>query len=197
MSPEAIPPRLDPLSQAERETLLRLARESIRTALAGLDLPSLAAPAAALRAHAGVFVSLHDREQLRGCVGNILGEHPLYENVARMARSAAFDDPRFAPLTADELAAVSIEISRLSELVPAHSADIVPGVHGIYLKEGEHRAVFLPQVATHHHWDRDTLLRQLCLKALLPDDAWTRPDVRLMIFVAEVFSDAEETATLS
>ena len=181
---------MEPLTAAERRDLLRLARAAIRCVLdAAASLPhitltpSLVEPAAA-------FVSLHCDGRLRGCVGSVMPENPLHETVAHMARSAAFDDPRFPPLSAAEVPTLDIEISRLSRMVPAQPEDVQLSIHGVCVTRDQHRAVFLPQVATTHQWDRDTLLSELCRKALLPADAWRRPGCSLMVFVAEVFGES-------
>lgn len=183
---------LVPLSVDERRALLRLARESIRAALRGEQAPAACAPSAALLEPTAVFVSLHREERLRGCVGTLVAERPLHEAVVYVARAAALEDHRFPPLTEGELPGVDIEISRLSPLAPVFSQQVRPGSHGVCLRCDERSAVFLPQVATHYGWDRQMLLSELCRKAMLPPDAWRRPDARLEVFTAEVFSDQNE-----
>jgi len=181
-----------PLTSAERHELLWTARQSIDAALHGTTPPECRAPTPALNAPGAAFVSLHYQGRLRGCIGTLRAERPLHRMVAQMALSAAFDDPRFPPLTKSELPGVDIEVSRLSPLVPALPEEICPGRHGVCVTQGDHRGVFLPQVALEYHWDRETLLRELCRKALLPPDAWRRPGTTLMLFEAEVFG--EQTA---
>ena len=182
---------LTALTAAERRELLWLARESIRSALhdEALPLPRMLTPS--LLAPGAAFVSLHVARALRGCVGSLVAEQPLHVAVAGRARSAAFEDPRFAPLTEVELALVEIEISRLGQVVRACAADVRPGVHGVCLSAGERRGVFLPQVASRYGWDAETLLGELCRKALLPPDAWRWPETSLEIFEAEVFGDGK------
>jgi AmmeMemoRadiSam system protein A len=197
MHPDCDRPGLLPLCAAERQALLALARASIAAALRGLEVPRLDDPSPALCECGGAFVSLHLGRQLRGCVGTVVAERPLYENVARMARSAAFDDPRFPPLSAAELQDVRIEVSRLGSLLPVPAEDVQPGVHGVCVQHGAVRAVFLPQVALHHGWDRETLLTELCCKAALAPHAWKQPDVHLLVFLAEVFSETESTPLLN
>ena len=177
------------LTAGERHELLWLARESIRAALRRAAAPGPRMRAAALEEPSAAFVSLHVEQRLRGCVGTVTADRALYETVVLMARSAAFDDPRFGPLTEAELMAVEIEISRLSALVPVRPEQVEPGIHGLCLRCGEHRAVFLPQVATTQGWDRATLLAELCAKALLPADAWAWRDAELLAFTAEVFGE--------
>jgi len=182
-----------PLTDAERNELLRLARDSIRAALRGTAVPTNCAAAQSLNQPAAVFVSLHQNGSLRGCIGSMTADRPLCEAVARMAVSAALEDPRFPPLRESELPVTAIEISRLSPLSPGEPEQVCPGRHGIYLVNGASHAVFLPQVAHQQRWDRDTLLSELCMKALLPPEAWKRAGTRLLLFEAEVFSDEEGT----
>ncbi len=181
----------EPLTDSERRELVRIARDSIRAAVQGRAVPTNSTNTPTLNQPAAVFVSLHHNGRLRGCIGSMTAAHPLWEAVARMAVSAARDDPRFRPLTEDELGGMEIEISRLGPLIPATAEQICLGRHGVYLINGGNHAVFLPQVALQQHWDRDTLLSELCLKALLPADAWKESATTLMLFEAEVFSDEE------
>jgi len=183
-----------PLTAAERRDLLWLARAAIQCALDPQALRPQIALTLPLLEPTAVFVSLHCEGRLRGCVGTVTPDKPLHEAVGHMARAAAFDDPRFPALAAAEVSAVDIEISRLSRMVPAQPEDVRPGVHGVCVARGEHRAVFLPQVATTHRWDRDRLLDELCQKALLPSNAWRQPGCDLLVFVAEVFGDRADRA---
>jgi len=180
-----------PLSDAERSELLQIARATIRAALQGQAAATNWASTPSLDQPAAVFVSLHQNGRLRGCIGSMTADRPLCEAVARMAVSAALDDPRFPPLSEPELSATAIEISRLSPLTPAAPEQLCPGRHGVYLANGTSHAVFLPQVARQQRWDRETLLSELCLKALLPPEAWKQPGTTLMLFEAEVFADED------
>ncbi len=177
------------LTVVERRELLRLARESIRTALEDEEPPVTVAFTPALCEPTAVFVSLHRDGQLRGCVGTLAAERPLHEAVVCTARSAALNDPRFPPLSTAELVDVEIEISCLSRLVPAQPEQVQPGSHGVCLRCGDRRAVFLPHVATLYNWDREQLLRELCRKAMLPPDAWRRAETSLLVFSAEIVAD--------
>jgi AmmeMemoRadiSam system protein A len=190
MTADPPPAGFQSLTAPERRVLLWLARASIRTALQRQDPPELDDPTPALSAPTAAFVSLHCGRRLRGCIGTLAADSALHHTVAQLARSAAFDDPRFPPLAANELPAVGIEISRLSPLVPTQPEHIRLGVHGISITCGDRRGVFLPQVALQHDWNRDRLLAELCQKAMLPADAWTRPDCVLMAFEAEVFGES-------
>ena len=193
MTADGAPGRLQPLTDAERSALLRLARRSIGHAVgaAGEPVVDESTLTPALRAPGAAFVSLHRDHTLRGCVGTLSADRPLYEAVAAMAAAAAVNDPRFEPLTAAELTGLCIEISRLGPLVPAQPDQVVVGVHGVSIARGGRRAVFLPRVAVEQGWTRERLLRELCLKASLPPDAWTSAAATLCVFVAEVFGDVD------
>jgi AmmeMemoRadiSam system protein A len=125
---------------------------------------------------------------LRGCIGLIEAVKPLAETVQEMARSAAFGDPRFPPLTAQEFKDIDIEISVLTPFRQVKNVDeIQVGVHGLYLRNGSYRGLLLPQVATEHKWDRDTFLQQTCYKAGLPSLAWKDPKTEIYVFSADIF----------
>jgi AmmeMemoRadiSam system protein A len=176
------------LSPQEKQTLHEIARQAIASGLSGKNLPALDKKSPNLAKKRGAFVTLHHRGQLRGCIGLIEPIKPLAEAIQEMAVSAAFKDPRFPPLRADELPEIQIEISVLSPLTRVKEAeDIEVGKHGIYLEKGFNRGLLLPQVATEYKWDRHTFLRQTCQKAGLNPEAWKDPDTRLYIFSAEIF----------
>jgi AmmeMemoRadiSam system protein A len=178
------------LSPQERQTLLDLARGSIRHALAGAprELPP-PAEYAALHRPGAAFVTLYRRGALRGCMGTTSWEQPLHSAVCRVARAAAFDDPRFPPVQIGEIAEIAIGISRLTPLRLSRVDEIDLGVHGVCLERHSARALFLPKVAKRQGWDIPTLLRRLCEKAQLAADAWHDPATRLFLFEAEVFGD--------
>jgi AmmeMemoRadiSam system protein A len=118
---------------------------------------------------------------------------PLYLRVVELAPKAALHDPRFSPVDKDELPATRLEISVLAAPRPLVDArDLVLGRDGVELKKGSAHAVFLPQVAPEHGWDRNKLLQQLALKAGLPEDGWR--DAELSVFRGEVFGEPRKTA---
>ena len=174
-------------SQEERQILLQLAHRSIEAALSGRKL-DLTPPSAHLGEMRGAFTTLHLDGRLRGCIGYVIPTHSLYRTVAETAQAAAFDDPRFQPVTDDEAPLLSIEISVLSPPRPIRPEDVVTGVHGLIVTKGGRRGLLLPQVPVEWHWDRETFLSQTCLKAGLPPDAWTQ-GIDLQAFTAEVFSE--------
>jgi AmmeMemoRadiSam system protein A len=125
---------------------------------------------------------------LRGCIGYMGSREPLYRSVIDVARKSALEDPRFSPLAADELPGVRIEISALTPMRPVAGPEaIVVGRHGVQLVQGARRAVFLPQVAPEHGWDRAALLEHLARKAGLPADGWRGG--QFSVFEAEVFGE--------
>lgn len=105
-----------------------------------------------------------------------------------MALAAAFQDPRFSPVTRDEWDDLELEISVLSPLTKLDDPEKVRvGVHGLYLRKGSQGGLLLPQVAVEQGWDRETFLGQTCRKAGLPPEAWRDPDTDIYVFTAEVF----------
>ncbi|MBE9528001.1 MAG: AmmeMemoRadiSam system protein A, partial [Proteobacteria bacterium] len=156
----------------EKTALLRLARESIEERLTGVKQSGsrvdeiTAAGGGALTEKRGAFVTLKSGEHLRGCIGTFSEEAPLYKTITEMAVSAATHDPRFMPVSIDELKELRIEISALTPLeVIDDVTEIEVGRHGIYITKGRASGVLLPQVATEHNLDRAAFLEALCQKA--------------------------------
>jgi AmmeMemoRadiSam system protein A len=178
------------LTAADKQLLLQVARDSIAAQLTGKAATPVKTTAPVLQEPRGAFVSLHRHGQLRGCIGYIEAVKPLLQTVREMAPAAAFQDPRFRPLQADELADLEIEISVLTPMHLIKSTDeIEVGKDGLYMVRGLNRGLLLPQVATQYNWDRLTFLEQTCCKAGLPPDAWKDPHTQIYIFQAEIFSD--------
>lgn len=172
--------------------LLALARESIERTLSGKPHHGPDQMDEQLVEPRGAFVTIKKAGRLRGCIGNVEPGGPLWETVARMACAAAFDDPRFDPLTSEELSTVSIEISVLT--LPRRITspdDIHVGTHGLIVERGSQRGLLLPQVAVEWHWDRFEFLEQVCHKAGIPADSWQSKDVTLYTFSADVFTELE------
>lgn len=179
------------LDRADRAALLGLARETLRAHLAGEGAPRPDRPGPALLEKKGAFVTLHREGELRGCIGQIVGDRPLHEIVARSAISAACRDPRFPPVTAEELRRLELEISVLGPLRRIGDVgEIRVGVHGLVVTRGAHRGLLLPQVATDNGWDRQTFLAHACLKAGIDPSAWRDPGTEIQVFEAEVFSES-------
>jgi AmmeMemoRadiSam system protein A len=178
------------LADTERGALLALARRAIAARLAGAPAPALP-PGEALRAQRGAFVSLHRRGDgsLRGCVGFVEPLFPLAEAVARAAVAAATGDPRFAPVTAGELAALRIDVSVLGPTHAIRPEAVEVGVHGLVLRHRGCSGLLLPQVPVEHGWDRTAFLDHVCLKAGLGAGAWREAGAELLAFGAEVFRE--------
>ena len=176
------------LSEQDKKKLHDIARQSIAAGLQGQTPPPLKDITGVLGEPRGAFVTLHLRGRLRGCIGLIEAVKPLAETIQEMALSAAFGDPRFPPLTAQEFKDIDIEISVLSPLRQIKNVDeIQVGVHGLYIRHGSCRGLLLPQVATEYNWDRDTFLQQTCCKAGLPPMAWKDPQTEIYVFSADIF----------
>jgi AmmeMemoRadiSam system protein A len=176
-------------SAGERKFLLQLARESITASLKRRE-PACLTPPSHLCEARGVFTTLYLDSRLRGCVGYPSATLPLYRATIETARAAAFEDPRFAPVTVAEAGEIEISLSVLSPLAPITPEEIQIGVHGLVISDGGRRGLLLPQVPVEHGWDRTIFLEQTCLKAGLPRDAWRR-GARIEGFTAEVFSGLE------
>lgn len=178
------------MTDTAAQVLLNTARTAIEHELGQLPYSPTPREEQLLNERAGCFVTLKIKEQLRGCIGNFQSRRPLYQEVALMAVAAATQDPRFSPLTRPELELVRIEITLLSPLEKISGPDDISiGQHGIYLEHGINRGVLLPQVATEHHWDALTFLRQTCNKAGLSADMWQAPDTEIYRFSGEIISE--------
>lgn len=174
-------------TETQQRTLLDIARDAVRAGVTGHepDVP----PAGEFPEATGAFVTLKKHGELRGCIGTLECRGPLAEEVARVAVSAAREDPRFPPVRASELGDLDVEVSVLGPLEPIDPADpgaIVIGRHGLVVEEGSRRGLLLPQVATEWGWDRETFLAHTCRKAGLAPDCWRR-GARVYRFAAEVF----------
>lgn len=182
------------LTRVERRRLLTIARRAVAAKLRRETLSLDDVPLTAeLERPAGVFVTLRDREELRGCIGVLEAREPLYRAVASAAVSAAFGDPRFPSVTTEELEGLCFEISVLGPFETVASVDeIVVGVHGLIAREGFRAGLLLPQVPGEWGWSREEYLDHLCLKAGLPPGRWRSGTVALEKFTAEVFSEEPE-----
>jgi uncharacterized protein len=189
------------LTDGERQTLLRIARESIEAAVKGENLPPLdeTSLTPVLRESGASFVTLTLRGDLRGCIGALEAYQPLAADVREHAIAAALNDPRFLPVNQTELNRIHIEVSRLTaprELDYATSADLLaklrPHVDGVILKHGVRRATFLPQV-----WEKipdpADFLTQLCYKMGTHGNAWRNSKLQVFIYHVEEFHEPQHT----
>jgi AmmeMemoRadiSam system protein A len=180
------------IDDSDKTALLKLARTTLESYFADETIPDYHTSREALLDRKGAFVSLHCGEELRGCIGQLYPDQELYRIVQHCALSAALEDTRFLPVTQEELAELSIEISVLT---PFHRIknieEIEVGKHGLYLVQGRFHGLLLPQVATQFRWDRMTFLEQTSRKSGLPESAWRDPRTIIHTFEAEVFSDSQ------
>ena len=173
----------------DRRFLLDLVRATITANLCHRSVASTPPDSAVLLETRGAFVTLKIDCVLRGCIGHVIGVAPLWQAVRDNALAAAFEDPRFSPLTFDELQEVDIEISVLTPLHRSSPEEVVVGHHGILIESGAARGLLLPQVATEYGWDRETFLDHTCGKAGLEPGCWRHPDTTISTFSAEVFGE--------
>ena len=176
----------------EKIKILRLARDTITENLLNGRDPDFSTKEKALVQHSGAFVTLHKKDgDLRGCIGRMVSEEPLYITLIEMAKEAAFDDPRFTPLTKEELQDIKIEISVLSPLSKIKEiSEIKLGKHGVLVRKGSFSGVFLPQVAVETGWNLDEFMGHLCSgKAGLPADAWKKGIVDIYTFTVDIIKE--------
>jgi AmmeMemoRadiSam system protein A len=177
------------LSEEDRRDLLRLARQAVVDAVSRASLPQQIPVNGVFAERRGIFVTLHILRRPRGCIGVIEADEPLGETVVRCAASAALQDPRFSPVRVEELNALQIEISLLTQPIPSRPQEIEIGRHGLLISRGSNRGLLLPQVAVEHHLTVDQFMQETCRKAQLPLDTWKQADVQVLGFTCEVFSE--------
>ncbi len=176
---------------ADRIRLLQLARDAIVAHVMRLPLAPPELTGIYTRRGAA-FVSLHANGALRGCIGHLEADEPLGEVIRRCAVGACSHDPRFVPVTPQELPALHIELSLLAALEPIHDRSAIEiGRHGLVIEHGWHRGLLLPQVATEWNWDVEAFIAHTCQKAGLPHDAW-QSGAKMWRFEAEVFGEDRE-----
>ncbi len=187
----------DNLTPEQEKRLLRLARETIKKRLLGEGMDTIEEPDGSLLEKRGVFVTLHKKGNLRGCIGHIIGQMPLWQGVKENALNAAFSDPRFPPLSPEELKEIDIEISVLTPPIPLRYESVeellqklVPGRHGVIIKKGPYQATFLPQV-----WeqlpDKEEFLSHLCMKASLPPYEWKKGTLEVYTYEVHNFAEGD------
>ncbi|MCK5349109.1 MAG: AmmeMemoRadiSam system protein A [Desulfobacula sp.] len=189
----------DKLSKRDGELLLKLARQTILCKFGQEDdeLGSLKAEVSKniLEEKRGIFVSLHKKKDLRGCIGNIDPVKTVFEGVVDNARHAAFNDSRFSPLSYEELKETIIEVSILTrpqKLDYTDAQDLIaklrPDVDGVMIKKRHHSSTFLPQVWKQLKEPR-TFLTHLCIKAGLSSDEWKSGDLSVLTYQVQLFEE--------
>lgn len=179
------------LNDAQHKRLLQIARESLTDYVKYGKRKTFAEKDPVLNQPMGAFVTLRENGELRGCIGNMVGDGPLYQTVANMAIEAAAKDPRFNPVSEGELGKVDVEISVLSPMKKVSGPEEIniPG-HGVLVRKGYRSGVYLPQVATEAGWNKEQFLTSLCAqKAGLEPYAWKDPATDIYVFSAEVFAE--------
>lgn len=172
----------------EKAKLKEIAQKSIEAAVKNEKFPEVKGISGKLKEHYGIFVTINKHGSLRGCIGRIIGDQPVYKSCQQMARSAALEDPRFPAVTEKELAELEIEISVLTPLERVKDFDeIVIGRDGLVIRKGYHQGLLLPQVAAEYGWTVVEFLEETCHKAGLPTDAYKSKDAEIFKFSAEVF----------
>jgi len=188
------------LTLEEGAYLVRKARESVETAFKG-ERPNIKDSPPKLMRPGAPFVTIYIMKrgfkELRGCIGYIAHVEPLIKATVEVAREAAFNDPRFPPLTLKEYPVTIFEVSVLSELKPMPEDPderlkfVKIGKMGLMAKRGFLSGLLLPQVAVEEGWDEKTFLENTCLKAGLEYDCWMDGETQFYYFVARVFEEKE------
>ncbi|NOX20032.1 MAG: AmmeMemoRadiSam system protein B [Nitrospirae bacterium] len=175
-----------PLTEGQKQYLLKLARQTIETYVKTGKTPEPEVKDVRLLANGATFVTIYKKGHLlRGCIGNIFPFMPLYKSVIRNAVAAASRDPRFRPLQPSELEDIEVEVTVLSPLEQITDIrEIEIGKHGLYIVKDGRSGILLPQVATEFGWNREQFLQAVSEKAGLPPDAWK--DATLYRFTAEI-----------
>jgi AmmeMemoRadiSam system protein B/AmmeMemoRadiSam system protein A len=179
------------VNKEEKAHLLSIVRNAVsQSVVHGKFYECSAGDYSKLMIDRGTFVTIKMNGNLRGCIGFTSPVQPLCLAVRDAAVSAALRDPRFTPITENELPHLQYEISVLSPLRRIHDPkEIIIGKHGLVIKNGDREGLLLPQVATEYKWDVQTFLRHTCRKAGLPLDAWQDRQTDIFIFSAQVFGE--------
>jgi len=174
-----------PYTDVEKKELLSIARNAITEFVTDKKTIEVDMKNPKLRSDGAVFVTIKEKGSLRGCIGHVQAIMPLYQSVIKNAIAASSSDPRFPPMTKDELQDIEIEISILSLMQKLKDVkNIQIGKHGLVIRKGSQSGLLLPQVPIEQGWDRQTFLKQICAKAGLPEYAWK--DAELYTFTAEI-----------
>ncbi|OGV12215.1 MAG: AMMECR1 domain-containing protein [Ignavibacteria bacterium RIFOXYA2_FULL_37_17] len=176
----------------EKKILLDTARISIKSVFTGEKIPGPDYGTHPIfNSHAGTFVTLTKSGSLRGCIGYIISDSPLFETVCDAAVQASQNDPRFPSVRQSEIKDLSIEISVLSEPFPLNNYDEIEiGKHGLILEEKGKRGLLLPQVPIEHHMNREQYLDAICRKSGFPPGYWKTKQLKLHAFTATIFCDS-------
>lgn len=182
-----------PISRDEQEKLLRWVEATVEAAVRGeplMEVPESELTERLCALH-GAFVTLKKQGELRGCIGKMDFERPLWRNALDAAVASALEDPRFPPVDPHELDEIAIEISILNQPEDLPRPEMFDATRqGIIVQKGWRHALLLPKVAQEQGWDATKTLEMVCSKAGLPVDAWRDPAARLQVFTAFEFGAA-------
>lgn len=171
--------------------LINVAKRTIENHLNNPDYPHtiFQIPEVDKNKTGGVFVTIKKNGNLRGCIGKIISHQNIVATIQEMALQAAFHDPRFPPVTKEELGDLEYEVTILQPPTPVTEfSEIEIGKHGLIIENGFNRGLLLPQVATEYGWGVMDFVKQTCLKAGLDQYAYQRRDTHLLKFEAEVIT---------
>ena len=160
------------LVKAQQEDLLKIAKSAISSHLKHKEIPRVHTDDPAYLRKTGVFVTLRQNGKLRGCIGRLQSDTPLYKVLQETAISAAISDPRFLPIQHEDIDQLTFKIAILSPLQRITTEDVQVGTHGLLIAHKGRRGVLLPDVPISRGWDKETFLANLCIKAGLPQNAW-------------------------
>jgi uncharacterized protein (TIGR00296 family) len=183
------------LSEEEGKLAVRIARGFIEIHLAGRQLPEIPDLPPVFGENRGVFVTLKRGGDLRGCIGIPYPVMPLSEALEQAAISSATEDPRFMPVSEDELAGITIEVTVMTPpksllCTPAERPSCIEaGKHGLIVSGRGRNGLLLPQVATEYGWDARTFLDHTCRKAGLPAGCWERSEIEVKTFEGQIFHE--------
>lgn len=181
------------LNKQEQDEILKLARNTIEQYVTKSIIPRFNSADPVFNQTGGAFVTIHNNGQLRGCIGTIESNEPIYKTVEEMAIESATQDPRFEPVNEAELKDIDVEVSILSPKRRVSGIDEIElGKHGVIVKKGFAAGVFLPQVAGETGWSKKEFMEHLCEgKAGLSKDAYLDPKTEIYVFEAQVFGEKE------
>ncbi len=190
------------LTHKEGKLLVKLARKAVEEQLENgrvIDVPKDIPQE--LMENCGVFVTLnrlrHGKRELRGCIGFPYATAPLARAVIGSAINSATQDPRFSPISSNELDQILFEVSVLTPPQPIevkkpqdYPSKIKVGQDGLIIEKGYYKGLLLPQVPVEWNWDEEEFLCQCCLKAGLPPDCWLTKGTKIYKFSCVI---AQET----
>ena len=178
------------LTPAEEKECLRIARETVEAWVRRHEKPEYKATTPTMAKDGACFVTLKKDGELRGCIGHIIPNEPLYLNVRNMAVAASSEDPRFPPVTPDEMPKIKIEVSVLTPITPVTDPqEVRVGTDGLIMSRGYNRGLLLPQVPGEFGWNREEFLSHTCRKAGMEMDCWKKSGITIEKFQAQVFGE--------